>query len=105
MVARAPGKAILALPLFIFLVAVVLVLTTRNVAAPSQVQMYAPPIVVHTATIPQASSAPPANHGSPAGISSSDLQRRPGTAPPNSKVKTGGATDRASSCTSLHCPR
>lgn len=103
MVARAPGKAILALPLLIFLVAVVLVLTARNVTAPSEVHIL--PIVVHTATIPQASSAPPADHGSPAGISSPAQQPRPGAAPPSSKVKTGGATDRASSCTSLHCPR
>ena len=102
MVARAPGKAILALPLLMFLVAVVLVLTARSVAAPSVAHIL--PIVVHTATTTHASSAPPAGHGSTSG-SSSAVQPRPDTAPPASKVKTGGGTDRTSSCTSIHCPR
>lgn len=104
MVARAPGKAILAFPVLLFMVAVALVLTARNVAAPSEVHPL--PFLMHTATKPQASFAPTTDQGSSSsGSSPATQQPRPVTGPPSSKVKTGDTTDLASSCMSTHCPR
>ena len=103
MVARAPGKAMLAFPLMLFVVAVAVTLSMRDVAAP--VQVLSVPVIVLPAATSQPSSAPAAGPGPSSGTASPAQQPRPAANPPSSKVKTGDGAYGASSCTSQRCPR